>query len=193
MADIPGHPELSDSELVRLTLRNQEVFVHIVNRYQDKLLRYIMRISGVGRDEAQDILQDVFLKAYRNLNSFNPDLKFSSWIYRITHNQVISHYRKRQARPQGLNWDFNEQVLAALASDIELNGQIDLMILKEHIDQALERIDPKYREVLMLRFLDEKDYREIADIIKKPMGTVATLLNRAKKQLRLHLKELYER
>src|SRR6185503_18028902 len=111
--------EKTDAELVTLTLQNQENFAHLMKRYEGKLLSYILRISNVDHDEAQDILQDVFIKTYKNLNSFDADLKFSSWIYRICHNQVISNYRKVKARPQKYTFDVDDDMLNRLTSDTD--------------------------------------------------------------------------
>src|SRR3989339_1384271 len=100
MDNLQDLSQKTDEELVSLSLQNQDNYLFLIRRYQDKLLRYIQRISNVSLEDAEDILQEVFIKVYYKLNDFDPDLKFSSWIYRITHNQVISHYRKTQARPK---------------------------------------------------------------------------------------------
>lgn len=169
----------TDEELAALALENQDYFACIVERYEKKLLAYIIRISGFGKEEAEDVLQEVFIKIYINLNSFDSGLKFSSWVYRITHNEVINHYRKKKARPQSA-MDLDDEFLNNLASDMKTDGRADLRYLKEGIAQVLEKMEPKYREVLVLRFWEDKDYSEISDILKKPMGTVATLISRAK-------------
>ena len=161
----------TDEELVILTLKDKENFVYLIRRYEDKLLRYIKRISGA--DDAEDILQNSFIKAYENLNSFNTSLKFSSWIYRICHNEVINNYRKKKARPKTIAFEGLENLVFD-------NISIDVY----NLSKILKDIDIKYREVLVLRYIEEKDYKEISDILKKPMGTVSTLLNRAKKQLK---------
>ena len=93
------HTQYSDQELVVQALFDPEAFSQIIERYQDKLLRYIMRISNVSVQDAEDILQETFIKAYSNLNDYDHSLQFSSWIYRIAHNQTISSYRKRSVRP----------------------------------------------------------------------------------------------
>jgi len=71
--------ELNDAELVALTLENQSYFIHIVNRYRAKLASYLRRISGLGPEDLEDVLQEVFIKIYLNLNDFDQDLKFSTW------------------------------------------------------------------------------------------------------------------
>jgi RNA polymerase sigma-70 factor (ECF subfamily) len=176
----------TDEELVMLTLENQNYFAFIIQRYEGKLLSYIRRISNLG-EESEDVLQEVFIKVYQNLNGFDPKLKFSSWIYRITHNQVISNYRKNKARPLGSILDLEEGMLENIADEFDLLGMIEQKNLRENIFKVLDKMDQKYKEVLVLKFLEEKDYKEISDILKKPMGTVASMINRAKKQFQEEL------
>lgn len=180
--------EKTDEELVQLTINNQDNFVYLIQRYRPKLLRYIVRISSLSNEDAEDLLQEVFIKAYQNLNDFDLELKFSSWIYRITRNQVISNFRKTKARPQRLAWDEENDLANTLKSDHDLEAEIDQSLSREKISEVLNCLDYKYKEVLELKFFEEKDYQEISDIIKKPMGTVATLINRAKKKFLAELK-----
>lgn len=189
MNDIKVSEEKTDEEIVILALDNQVYFATLIERYEKKLMAYVLRISNFSIEEAEDVLQEVFIKVYTNLNAFDPDLKFSSWIYRITHNQVVSMHRKAQARPQGDSIDADEELLRKLASSFDTSNEANIELLKENINKILNKIDAKYREVLVLRFLEEKDYKEISDIIKKPMGTVATLLNRAKTAFRKEMKK----
>jgi len=175
----------TDEELVKLSLENQGDFFYIMKRYEDRLARYARRISNFGTEEIEDILQVVFIKVYQNLNSFDltdKEVKFSSWIYRITHNHVVSEFRKKKARPEYFSGEINDELLNNLVSDLDLAKNTDFKYLKKNINRILARLDQKYREALVLKFLEEKDYKEISDILKKPMGTVATLINRAKKK-----------
>jgi RNA polymerase sigma-70 factor, ECF subfamily len=176
--------EKSDEELVKLVLENQDYFICLMQRYSDKLIRYIIRISGVSQDDAEDILQDIFIKVYKNLNDFNTGLKFSSWIYRIAHNHTISNYRKAKSRGDLNSIDLDDEGVKELAAELSIQKNIDQEITKVQVGKILNQLDPKYKEVLVLRFLEEKDYNEIADILKKPLGTIATLINRAKKQFK---------
>lgn len=176
--------EMTDEQLVMETLKNPEVYAFIVERYEEKLLRYIMRISAGSREDAEDTLQDVFLSAYKNLNDFDQDLKFSSWVYRIAHNKVISHFRKVTARPKTTTYEGDTQLLNILASEEDIAKSLEKKYTSEQVRETIEQLDPKYKEVLVLKFLEEKDYKEISDILQKPMGTVATLINRAKKQFK---------
>ncbi len=181
--------ELEDAELVRLSLDDPDKFSLIISRYQDKLSRYIRRLGVATAEDAEDVLQDIFLKVYLNLNDFKPDLKFSSWIYRIAHNQVISNFRKRQARPEAYSMPIDSPGFQLLADDIALDNQSDINLRQVLISKALQKIEAKYREILVLKFFEDKSYQEISDILKKPSGTVASLLNRAKKSLKNNLPE----
>lgn len=174
----------TDEELVARTLENPEIYALLVERYEKKLLRYIMRILSGTKEDAEDILQDVFLSAYKNLNDFDQDLKFSSWIYRIAHNKVISHFRKVTARPKTMTYEGDSQLLNILASEEDIAKSMEKRHDAAEVRDVLDELDEKYREALVLKFLEEKDYKEISDILEKPMGTVATLINRAKKQFK---------
>lgn len=185
MAVIRDCNHKSDEELVELTLADQGWYLCLMKRYEDKLTRFIRRISGVNDQDLEDILQDVFIKAYRNLNNFDLDLKFSSWIYRICRNHVISHYRKIQSRPQAIGGDDGEMILNLIQDENDPHEVVDETLSNEKIQAVLARMDKKYQEVIVLKYLEDKDYQEISDILKKPVGTVGTLLSRAKKQFKL--------
>lgn len=178
-----------DEDLVLLTLDNQDYFAEIIKRYQVRLFNYIIRISGLSAEDAEDVLQDVFLKTYLNLNEFDRDQKFSSWAYAITHNQVISQFRKKKARPEGHAVNLEDNAAKNLMMDFDLFKDLDLRRAKELINQILEKLDPKYREILVLKFLTEQSYQEISDIIKKPLGTVASMMNKAKEEFRNEVKK----
>ncbi|MCD4761533.1 RNA polymerase sigma factor [bacterium] len=177
----------TDEELVELTLKDQNFLVCLTRKYEAKLLSYILRISNVSKEEAEDILQEVFIKAYYNLNSFDKELKFSSWIYRITHNQVISNFRKIKARAEIITSDIRDEIIKNIASEFDVKEEIDGEIFKEKIEIILNNIDNKYKEVLVLYLLEEKSSQEISDILKKRIGTVYSLISRGKKLLKKEL------
>jgi RNA polymerase sigma-70 factor (ECF subfamily) len=129
-------------------------------------------------------LQEIFIKAYRNLNSFDTSLSFSSWIYRIAHNEAISFYRKKNVRPEGHLVGDGDEVLSFISSSLDTaDVKFDQGINAEEVNKALGLIDEKYREPLILRFFEHKEYDEISDILQIPIGSVGTLIHRGKKQL----------
>lgn len=186
MVNIESCDNKTDVELVGLSLKDPNHFLCLSKRYEEKLLRYIIRISKFSREDAEDVLQEVFIKTYYNLNGFDPELQFSSWIYRIAHNETVSAIRKKVVRPVIY---LEESDLEKFGDVFDMAKELDNSFDRKIIDTALSRLDEKYREVLVLRYLDEKDYVEIADILKKPVSTVGNLILRGKKLF----KEEYEK
>lgn len=186
IAGMNAPKERSDEEIVAESLQRKEAFAVLVYRYESRLASYIRRLGIFRREDAEDILQNAFLNAYRRLNAFDPALKFSSWIYRIVHNETMSFFRSRAVRPEGALVSDGELALAQLADRIDLEGDADRGLSREGLLRALYRLDPKYREVLVLRYFEEREYAEISDILRIPIGSVGTLISRAKKRLRSH-------
>lgn len=185
--DLNDYKEKKDEEIIEMVLKDQEHFLIIMKRYKEKLYRYISRISNFDEQQKEDILQEIFISTYVNINSFDTSLKFSSWIYRIAHNHVINKFRKTQRRPKIYTIDSEDS--CKLKSDLDLGKQIDLKFFYKDIIKILNELDDKYREVLILRFLEEKNYKEISDILKISQGTVATLISRGKKQFKEKFKK----
>ena len=169
--------------MVKKILENKDFFKEIVVRYEKKLMRYILRLGNFSKESAEDLLQDVFIKIYRHLHSFDPSLKFSSWAYRITHNEVISEFRRSKARPKTVNID-SAEIINFFKSSSDLIRNLKNKELKNSIQVLISEIPQKYQEVLILFFLEEKKYAEISDILRISEGAVATRLNRAKKYFR---------
>jgi len=184
--------ELSDNELVEIIRRNdQERYSEIVDRYQTKLFVYIYRLIG-NKEEAEDLLQDVFVKAYRNLNSYDTSRKFSSWIYRIAHNEAVN-FIKRKSLKRFISFDAITSTKDKLDSSSEEEGADKAWLRKEvskEVSDAMKKLPFKYNQVLTLRYYSDQSYEEIAEILGRPVNTVGTLINRAKKKLSEELKNL---
>ena len=177
----------TDSELVSLTLVDQEVFLYLMERYEESLLRYIRRFSGVSKENAEDILQEVFIKVYRNLNDFDQDLSFSSWIYRIAHNETINQLKKinkEKTIPLETDDEGVVSLIDILENDVDIAKEVEKKDLQQKVQKILLMLSPAFREILILKFIEDKSYEEISDILEKPIGTVGTLINRAKIQFK---------
>jgi len=174
----------TDAVIVARALVERDSFAVLIARYEAKLLRYIRRLGVRNEEDREDILQDIFIKVYRNLRAFDPRLSFSSWIYRIAHNETMSWFRKRSARPDHALVDDGDTVLGMLAGDDDTVEAHMTQEVQEEVRAALEALPQKYRDILVLRFFEEKSYEEIADILQMPLGTVATLVHRAKAKLK---------
>jgi RNA polymerase sigma-70 factor (ECF subfamily) len=142
-----------------------------------------MRRSHATKEDAEDIVQNSFIKMYRNINDFDYSLRFSSWAYRICHNELIDWYRKQKSQPQLIIGDKDEDIFASIAGDMNIEREAIQQETKKEIESVVKTLDIKYQEVIMLRFFEDKSYEEIADILQIPAGTVAIRLSRAKKIL----------
>ena len=178
----------TDEQIVVLTLKNQDYYLCLMKRYEAKLLNYILKISNISREDAEDILQEVFVKVYQNLNDFDLNFIFSNWIYTIAHNTTISAFRKKKVGLQTVSWD-DKDLNNILKPTLDVEDASLQKLSYKQILKIINQLPLKYKDVLILKFVEGKDYREISDILHKPMGTIATLINRAKKSLKQELKK----
>lgn len=182
--------EKTDTELVFLVRQDPEYLLYIIERYKEKLYKYIQRRTDASPADMDDILQDVFIKIYKNINAYNDSLLFSSWIYRITHNHTIDWYRKNK-KHRGISIDDEENKLIHILEG-ELSDDINTQDIKDEqillLKKALEKMPPDQREIVLLHFFEEKSYEEISDILKISVTNVGVKIHRAKKLL----KKIYE-
>jgi RNA polymerase sigma-70 factor (ECF subfamily) len=170
MSNIPTIPD--ETLIDEIKTKDREVYRILVQRYEQKLMRYAVYLI---HDEhiARDVVQEAFIKAYINLNSFDTRKSFSSWIYRIVHNEALNSIKK-----------FQKETALFEFSDIPSQEDIEHdFSRKEIVDltrRCLDNMTISYREPLALYYLEDKSYEEISDILRIPMGTVATRINRAK-------------
>ena len=166
---------LADEDVVGLVIKgNNDAYGEIVERYEDKLRRYIFTFTRRDED-AEDILQNVFIKTYKNLTRYNRKLKFSSWIYRIAHNESLNL----------VNSSFIKRIVSlsdwlSIGRGDEIEKQIDGEMFKKQLKKCIDRLEIKYREPLVLFTYEEKTYEEISDILRIPVRNVGVLIHRAK-------------
>ena len=180
---------LEDKELVALSLQDSQYFYCLMKRYEDKLTNYVRRFTYLSDDDIADIVQESFISTYQHLNDCDCNLKFSSWLYRIVHNQAINFIKKNK---QSLKIEMvgnDDEFVDWLVADTDIEKETITKHFNDYVTAILEKLKPDYKEVLILKFFEDKDYQEISDILQKPMGTVATLLSRAK----IQFKEIYEK
>ncbi|MBP6857817.1 MAG: RNA polymerase sigma factor [Candidatus Pacebacteria bacterium] len=179
------YEDLSDKELVATVLLNKDAFSVIITRYEAPLRRYINRLGVRDPRDMEDLLQNSFIKVYRYLQSFDNSFSFSSWIYRIVHNETYDFFRSKKRRPEITLDDDSQQTFLNIESEHEGPEQIfDKDVDKQLLAKALDSLDKKYKDVLLLRYGEDKDYQQISDILQIPNGTVATLIHRGKKELK---------
>ncbi len=167
---------------------NTSLFGILVERYETKLLRYAKRFL-FGYEDAEDQVQEVFIKAYSNIQSFDVSRSFNSWIYRIAHNEFINAIKKRGREPLSF---FDPDTLFPHPTDPhQADHEVQANELKAMLDSCLNQLDPKYREPLVLYYYEELDYLEIAEIMRIPTSTVGVRLRRGKEHLQTIYKKLH--
>ena len=176
--------ELSDAELVRAALADAAAYGRLINRHEAKLRRYVRRILAGQASASDDVLQDVFIKAYVNLNDFDQARAFAPWLYRIAHNEAISHLRKSSAGIQFVSGEDAQFFLEQIADPEDPASLFWKNRSYDQLQKSLGELDAKYRDVLVLRYLEGQSYDEISEILRLPSGTVATLLKRGLARLR---------
>lgn len=179
----------SDEEIaLRVQKGDQASFGVLVERYEAKMYRYGRKFIA-GMEDIQDIVQDVFVKAYVNIKSFDSTRKFSSWLYRIAHNEFVNALKKTSRRPF-LYLDTDTLLPHLVAEDrtdtVATDGETKIAM-----EKCLTLLTPKYREPLILYYYEELSYLEIADILHIPIATVGVRLNRGKRELKSIYKEKY--
>lgn len=172
--DMEIYENLKDEDIVeKVRNSDREFYSLIIKRYQKKLLIYANNLIQ-NEEKAVDVVQESFIKAFINLNNFDTKKKFSSWIYRIVHNEALNLIKKyKMETPMLEDWDFK--------SEEDIEKDYIKKEEKERVALCLKDIPILYSEPLSLYYIDEKSYEEISYILKIPMGTVAIRISRAKK------------
>jgi len=171
----------TDEEVARAVQKGaSEEFSILVDRYEAKLTRYAHKFL-TNREDVKDLVQEVFIKAYKNIKSFDSSRRFSPWIYRIAHNEFVNALERKQRDKMLFSFDaFFPYPAAKERSDAQAL-QNDL---RQTIDFYLDQIDAKYREPLILYYFQDLGYKEIADVLHIPAATVGVRLQRAKSILK---------
>ncbi|PIP53503.1 hypothetical protein COX08_00650 [Candidatus Beckwithbacteria bacterium CG23_combo_of_CG06-09_8_20_14_all_34_8] len=166
----------TDEKLVEyVRTQDQESYRELVKRFQSKLLRYATYLTN-DEHRAADVVQESFIKAYVNLNSFDINKSFSTWIYRIVHNEAINIIKKYQK-------EISRDDKFDIPDDKNMELDFTQKELRNQIKKCLKQLSLAYREPISLMYLEGYDYKQISDILRIPIGTVGTRINRAKKML----------
>lgn len=158
-----------------------DAFGILIERYEKKLMRYARRFL-FGREDVEDLLQEVFIKAYVNIRDYDATRRFSPWIYRIAHNEFVSALRKKKRSIVDyfdLDTVMPQLASASTSDDVALRGED-----KALLEDSLARIDEKYREPLVLYYFEELSYEEIAQVLGVPTATVGVRLKRGREAMK---------
>jgi len=177
----------TDEEIVLLIQQgDKEKFGILMERYDVKLSRYGKKFLS-NNDNINDIVQDVFIHTFENINNFDTSLKFSSWIYRIAHNAFVNGLKKQQKAPL-LGLDLDTLVSHTVYED-PVHQEKEYEEMKRLIAVGLDQLKPKYKEAIILHYLEEFSYKEISDILQIPTSTVGIRVMRGREAL----KKVYEK
>ncbi len=158
----------------------------LIERYESKLKRYARKFLN-SKEDIKDLVQDVFIKSYTNIQSFDLKQRFSPWIYRIAHNVFVNELKKKE-RGSFIFFD-TDTILPHLPAKETTDGELLDAELAAELDTLLNKIKPKYREILVLHYLEELSYREISDILQIPVTTVGVRMNRGRVKLKTCFEE----
>lgn len=185
----------SDEDLIeRFQKGDVYAFDLIVQRYKEQLLNFVFRFVG-NQEEAEDIVQETFLRVYRKRKAYKRIAKFSTWIYTIAGNLSRTELRRRKRRKLFSVTDMGFEDRDYEISDEAYNpeNRVDGVIQEEIIQREINNLSPKFREVIILRDVQELSYEEISKIIKVPIGTVKSRVNRGRLKLQSRLQYLMKK
>lgn len=185
MYTLPMLHDTDEKLAERICNGEKELFGALIDRYEEKLMRYVRRFVH-NEDDVCDIVQNVFIKVFVNLQSFDTSRRFNPWIYRIAHNETVTFLAKRgNERISFIDFDtlFPHPFAEETADKATLDKEMETMLAS-----SLSRIPLKYKEVLVLYYFEELSYQEIADILRIPVPTVGVRLRRGREHLEKELK-----
>ncbi len=184
----------SDEELIQ-RFQEDDLYAYelLVDRYKDQLLNFAYRFLG-NYEEAEDVVQETFLRLYRKRHAYRQIAKFSTWIYTIAGNLAKTELRKRKRRKlisiSDMGFDEKDFELEDFRADTERGT--DRALMDKYLQKAIEELPPRFRQVIVLRDIQELSYEEIGDIINAPLGTVKSRLNRARLKLQGKLEKVMD-
>jgi RNA polymerase sigma-70 factor (ECF subfamily) len=174
--------EEKDEEIaLRVQQGDLSAFGTLVERFEPKLLRYVKKFL-FDYEDTRDLVQEIFIKAYTNIQSFDTKRSFSSWIYRIAHNEAINAIKKKGREPLSF-FDIDTVLPHLLISNSKTDDPLNQTADRQMVEKYLKKLDAKYREPLVLYYYEDMDYKEISDIMHIPTSTVGVRIKRAKQLL----------
>lgn len=183
--------DLVEKRLVRQVKEGQvQAFAELVELYKDRLYQLAYRMLG-NAHEAEDVTQETFLRVYTNLDRYDPNQKFSTWIYRIATNLSIDRIRKH--RPKfSLDAEMNDREnlnLYATLPDKERTPEEQVIAgeLQQKVQEAISSLSPSYRTIMILRYIEDLSLQEISEILQLPVTTIKTRIHRGREALRKKL------
>jgi RNA polymerase sigma factor (sigma-70 family) len=182
-----------DSLLIKRALAgDQKAFHNLRLKYYNAIFKLINRMLR-NREEVEDLTQEAFIKAFTSLNRFDNQYSFSTWLYKIATNNSIDHIRKKKLQTFSINRPIESEEsdysFELPDTDLEPDQELIASQRKKMLDDAMNSLPPKYRQVILMRHVDEKEYQEIAKTLKLPLGTIKAHIFRARELLYKQLRD----
>jgi len=189
-ADAPSAPTHATDELIERCLKgDQSAWEAIVRLYRRKVFNVAYKFVG-RHDQAEDLTQDVFLKLYKSLDTFDRRANFQTWLISVSRNLCIDHYRSVRKERETVNRDVDPADLAPASPGMRADTQLELRDRVHLLRRALDELAPTLRTAVMMRDLQEMTYQEIADRLSLPEGTVKSRINRGRTELARQVQRL---
>jgi len=188
-ASNPSPPTETDALIERCLAGDQDAWNQIVRQHWRKVFNLAYKFVG-RHDEAEDLAQDVFLKIFKALHTFDRRANFQTWLISISRNLCIDHYRSVRKERETMARDVDASLLTPPAKDRSPLGELEQVDLRKRIREALAELPPTLREAVVLRDLQEFSYQEIATQLRLPEGTVKSRINRGRLELARQLRRL---
>lgn len=185
----PTTPAPIDSLIERCLAGDQQAWETIVQRYWRKVFNVAYKFVG-RHDEAEDLTQEIFLKIFRALHTFDRRANFQTWLVSVSRNLCIDHYRSVRKERETIARDVDPATLSPVARGRGPHGELESTDLRQLIRRALAELPSTLREAVVLRDLQEFSYQEIADRLGLPEGTVKSRINRGRLELARQLVRL---
>lgn len=193
----PSESSLEDDTLVKRAIGGDEnAYKKLVDKYERAIYFHILKMVR-DKKQVEDLVQETFVKAFDNLNSYSTNYAFSTWLYRIATNHTIDYLRKKKLQTLSI-----DEPVKTKDGDMQMqlpdeDAATDRSLIRKQrqqmVQEAIEGLPSKYRKVIQMRHMEEKSYQEIADILDKPLGTIKAHIFRAREMLYKELKDKREK
>ena len=194
MTDVQNKDKQIDYDLIRRAIDNdQSAYKELLDKYRQRVY-YLVRKMIFDAEEADDLTQEAFIKAFNNLKSFNFEFAFSTWLFKIASNNCIDYLRKKRLKTYSMNTPVKQKDGETQQEYPDSNPNVEKRMIQEEtskqIKNAIASLPEKYQQAIIMRHTEEKSYEEISEILELPLGTVKARIFRARELLNKSLRKI---
>ncbi len=147
---------MNENTIVERISSNPNIFSEVIDLYEERLLRYILRTTDISQMDAESLLQDIFIKVYRYIHEYDTQYSFSSWIYRIAHNMIIDNFRKNKKNHENISLDDEEymNIIASFSDEKTPHHDLNQSDIKSCVQMAISFLRHEYKEIILLKCIE---------------------------------------